>query len=99
MMVTLKIYVFNYACLYVKQLLCSQPMEKHLALLQCSGGHSMGFRKQPIGRLHFKVAKGEIITANTKLSMASSAVITERPKSVSSTVFRIYCFVYQYITL
>lgn len=59
----------------------------------------MGFRKQPIGRLHFKVAKGEIITANTKLSMASGAVITEHPESMSSSVFHIYRFVYQSITL
>lgn len=44
-------------------------------------GVCMGFRKQPIGRLHFKVAKGEIVTANTQFSMAYCAVITEHPKS------------------
>lgn len=33
----------------------------------------MGFRKQPIGRLRLKVAKGEVVTANTQLSMACCA--------------------------
>lgn len=89
-------------CLYAKPLLRWVPMRKHLAVLQCSGGSPaacMGWRKQPIERLHFKVAKGEIISANTRHSMASGAASTEYSKSKSSLLFQIYGFVHQSITL